>query len=194
MRASSPPARCAWGADPLAVRYHDEEWGVPVRDDPRLFEFLVLEGAQAGLSWMTILRKRERYRAVFAGFDPQRVARYTPRKIESLLRDPGIVRNRLKIQAAVSKCPCVPHRPGASRKLRPIPMALRRRPSDPEPLATDRGCAGELVGIRRVQQRPEASRVPLCRNDHCLRAYAGRRNGQRPHRRLLSPQCTAAAG
>jgi DNA-3-methyladenine glycosylase I len=103
MRSSSSPVRCAWvGADPLSVRYHDEEWGLPVWDDPRLFEFLVLEGAQAGLSWMTILRKRDRYRTVFAGFDPQRVARYTPRKIESLLRDPGIVRNRLKIESAVT--------------------------------------------------------------------------------------------
>ena len=83
-------------------RYHDEEWGVPVRDDDRLFEFLILEGAQAGLSWMTILRKRDRYRAVFADFDPARVARYSQAKIEALLRDPGIVRNRLKVESAVT--------------------------------------------------------------------------------------------
>jgi DNA-3-methyladenine glycosylase I len=95
--------RCAWcGDDPLYVAYHDDEWGVPVRDDRTLFEFLVLEGAQAGLSWITILRKREGYREAFAGFDPERVARFDQRRIESLLTDPGIVRNRLKVASAVT--------------------------------------------------------------------------------------------
>jgi DNA-3-methyladenine glycosylase I len=94
--------RCGWaGTDPLYVAYHDEEWGVPVHDDARLFEMLVLEGAQAGLSWITILRKRERYRQVFEGFDPARVAGFGRRKVESLLRDPGIVRNRAKVEGAV---------------------------------------------------------------------------------------------
>jgi len=83
------------------VRYHDEEWGVPVHDDRILFEFLILEGAQAGLSWQTILNKRENYRAAFDGFDPAKVARYDRRKITRLLKDPGIVRNRLKIESAV---------------------------------------------------------------------------------------------
>jgi DNA-3-methyladenine glycosylase I len=96
------PVRCAWASNPLAIRYHDEEWGVPVHDERRLFEFLILEGAQAGLSWNTILNKRENYRTAFNGFDPARVARYDRRKIRSLLRDPGIVRNRLKIESAVS--------------------------------------------------------------------------------------------
>ncbi|MFP5383311.1 MAG: DNA-3-methyladenine glycosylase I [Gammaproteobacteria bacterium] len=97
------PVRCPWcGTDPLYVAYHDHEWGVPVHDDARWFEFLVLEGAQAGLSWLTILRKRENYRAAFAGFDVQQVARYTPSKIEKLLQDPGIVRNRLKVESTVS--------------------------------------------------------------------------------------------
>ncbi len=95
--------RCAWaGTDELMVRYHDEEWGVPSRDDRHLFEMLILEGAQAGLSWSTILRKREGYRQAFEGFDPERVARFTPRRIERLLADPGIVRNRAKVEAAVS--------------------------------------------------------------------------------------------
>ncbi len=94
--------RCGWcGTDPLYVRYHDEEWGVPVHDDRRHFEFLVLEGAQAGLSWITILRKRERYRERFAGFDPGRVACLGRREVESMLSDPGIVRNRLKVEGAV---------------------------------------------------------------------------------------------
>jgi len=93
--------RCAWATNSLSIAYHDREWGVPVRDDRKLFEFLVLEGAQAGLSWNTILRKRERYREVFDGFDPEKVARYGARKKAQLLADPGIVRNRAKIEAAV---------------------------------------------------------------------------------------------
>lgn len=96
-----PVVRCAWASGELSIRYHDEEWGVPVHDDRTLFEFLILEGAQAGLSWNTILNKRANYRAAFDNFDPQRVARYDPRKTQQLLRDPGIVRNRLKIDSAV---------------------------------------------------------------------------------------------
>jgi DNA-3-methyladenine glycosylase I len=96
--------RCGWarGNSPHYEAYHDEEWGVPVHDDRLLFEFLILEGAQAGLSWATILNKRARYREVFDGFDPARVARYDERKVAALLADPGIVRNRLKVAAAVT--------------------------------------------------------------------------------------------
>ena len=94
--------RCPWaGDDPLYVAYHDREWGVPVHDDRRWFEMLVLEGAQAGLSWLTILRKRENYRRAFAGFEPAAVARFDARRVARLLRDPGIVRNRLKVEGAV---------------------------------------------------------------------------------------------
>ncbi len=97
------PVRCAWaGTDPLYIRYHDREWGVAVRNDRRLFEFLVLEGAQAGLSWITILRKREGYRRAFGGFDPVQVARFDARKVATLLRNPAIVRNRLKIRSAIT--------------------------------------------------------------------------------------------
>jgi DNA-3-methyladenine glycosylase I len=95
------PVRCEWARSELMIRYHDEEWGVPVHDDGKLFEFLALEGAQAGLSWETILNKRENYRAAFDGFDVGRVARYDSRKMAQLLRNPGIVRNRLKIASAV---------------------------------------------------------------------------------------------
>ncbi len=95
-------ARCAWARTELGIAYHDAEWGVPVHDDRLLFEFLILEGAQAGLSWETILRKRNRYRQVFEGFDPARVARFTAARVARVLRDPGIVRNRLKVQSAVS--------------------------------------------------------------------------------------------
>lgn len=96
------PFRCGWvGEDPLSVRYHDEEWGVPVHDERKLFEMLVLEGAQAGLSWMTILRKRENYRRAFAGFDARKVAKFDAKRKAALMRDAGIVRNRLKIESTV---------------------------------------------------------------------------------------------
>jgi DNA-3-methyladenine glycosylase I len=94
--------RCPWASGELSVRYHDEEWGVPVHDDRMLFEFLILEGAQAGLSWNTILNKRDNYRKAFAGFDPKKVARYDRRKVERLLHNPGIVRNKLKIASTIA--------------------------------------------------------------------------------------------
>jgi DNA-3-methyladenine glycosylase I len=94
--------RCSWAISELGIAYHDREWGVPTHDDRRLFEFLILEGAQAGLSWETILKKRENYRAAFEGFDPPKVARFDARRIGKLLADPGLVRNRLKMNAAVS--------------------------------------------------------------------------------------------
>jgi DNA-3-methyladenine glycosylase I len=94
--------RCGWAKGELYEQYHDTEWGVPLHDDQALFEFLVLEGAQAGLSWSTILNKRENYRKAFGGFDPRKVARYDERKIAALLENPGIVRNRLKVRSAVT--------------------------------------------------------------------------------------------
>src|SRR5499426_1154741 len=97
-----PSNRCTWaGTDPQMVRYHDREWGVPVHRDRKHFEFLILEGAQAGLSWSTVLNKRDAYRRAFSGFDPALVARYSASQIRKLMRDPGIIRNRLKIAAAV---------------------------------------------------------------------------------------------
>jgi DNA-3-methyladenine glycosylase I len=99
--SSGGPVRCAWANNELSIAYHDQEWGVPVHDEHRLFEFLVLEGAQAGLSWNTILKKRENYRVAFEGFDPSLVARFNKGKMARLLADPGVVRNRLKIVSAV---------------------------------------------------------------------------------------------
>ena len=110
MTSSEPAAtriRCAWARDDLARRYHDEEWGVPLHDDHRLFEFIVLEGAQAGLSWDTILRKRESYREAFDNFDPALVARYDKRRVERLLKNASIVRNRLKIASAIQNARAV---------------------------------------------------------------------------------------
>ena len=107
MPVSKPRKRCTWpGDDPLMIAYHDKEWGAPVHDDRIHFEFLILEAAQAGLSWQTVLRKREGYRRAFAGFDPKKVARFDARRVSSLLKDPGIVRNRLKIRAAIENSKC----------------------------------------------------------------------------------------
>lgn len=101
---ASDKTRCPWseGVSPAYLEYHDTEWGVPVHDDRKQFEFLILEGAQAGLSWATVLHRRAGYRRAFADFDPQKVTRFTPARIEKLLLDPGIIRNRLKVTAAVS--------------------------------------------------------------------------------------------
>ena len=100
--AKSDMVRCHWAGNPLNIPYHDEEWGVPVHDENKWFEFLILEGAQAGLSWDTILQKRKRYQQVYAGFDPEKVARFDSKKSRQLMSDPGIIRNRLKIAAAVT--------------------------------------------------------------------------------------------
>ncbi len=100
--SKSQKCRCSWcGDDPLYCEYHDSEWGVPLFDERKLFEFLVLEAAQAGLSWITVLRKRENYRQAFNNFDPEKIARYTPAKIEKLMQNEGIIRNRLKIESAI---------------------------------------------------------------------------------------------
>jgi DNA-3-methyladenine glycosylase I len=106
--ATKQQKRCGWSDryDELMIAYHDTEWGVPVHDDRKQFEFLTLESAQAGLSWATVLRKRENYRRAFAQFDPAKVARFTAKKIEALLQDPGIIRNRLKVTAAVMNARC----------------------------------------------------------------------------------------
>lgn len=101
------PVRCAWATSPLEAAYHDLEWGVPVHDDARLFEYVTLEGAQAGLSWETVLRKRERYREVFAGFDPAAVAAFTPARIDALVADPGVIRHRGKLESTVTNARAV---------------------------------------------------------------------------------------
>ena len=169
--------RCQWAQSALSIAYHDQEWGVPQHDDRVLFEFLVLEGAQAGLSWETILRKRDNYRQAFDHFDPVIVARYDARKVEELLANPGIVRNRLKITATIANARAflavaeefgsfdayvwrfVDGRP--IRNARPL-----RRTTD----AHDR--------IGRHEQGHEASRIQVCGDDHLLRLHAGGRDGQ----------------
>ena len=123
--------RCTWATSPLLTAYHDREWGMPQHDDRTLFEFLILEGAQAGLSWETVLKKREHYRQVFDDFDPAKVARYGPKKVAALLADPGIIRNRLKIAAAVDNARAFPRRAERTREFRRLPLGIcRRKASD----------------------------------------------------------------
>ena len=131
-RKTAVPARdkvrCWWcGEDPLMIAYHDTEWGVPVYDDRVLFEFLTLEGAQAGLSWLTVLRKREAYRAAFADFDVERVARFSPQRIERLMQDPAHRTQPTQARIDREECPRVFEDPSRVRQFRSLPMALRRR-------------------------------------------------------------------
>jgi DNA-3-methyladenine glycosylase I len=144
--AAVDPPRCKWpGSDPLYLEYHDHEWGVPLRDSRALFEMLQLEGAQAGLSWITILRKRENYRRAFDGFDPVKIARYTPAKIEKLMADEGIVRNRLKIEGVVAsaKAYLAMEKEGIAFSdflwdfVDGKPMVNRLKPGGPVPAETD---------------------------------------------------------
>jgi DNA-3-methyladenine glycosylase I len=193
--------RCRWARDPLDVEYHDREWGVPVRDDRRLFEFLVLEGAQAGLSWSTILRKRSHYRRAFAGFDPRRVARFGPRDVRRLLADEGIVRHRGKIEGAIANARAfltiqAEHGSFADYVWRFVdgrPLQARWRADDRLPAETDvsRALSADLrrrgfsfVGPTICYAFMQA--VGLV-NDHaveCFRHHAVARLGARPLRRL----------
>lgn len=153
-RSDGGLVRCPWPGNEPAIRYHDEEWGVPTRDPRVLFEFLILEGAQAGLSWDTILKKRERYREVLDGFDPERIARYNAKKVASLLADPGIVRNRAKIAATIANARAFleleERGPGLSRHLwsfvddRPIVNRWRQRGQVPAKTAVSDAMSKDL--------------------------------------------------
>ena len=191
----SSVTRCEWatGTDELMLAYHDEEWGVPSHDDRHLFEMLTLEGAQAGLSWSTILRKREGYRRAFAGFDVATVAGFGSADVERLLADPGIVRNRLKVESTVNNAARVLEVQDELGSLdaylwafvdgAPIVNQLARALRAP---CRDRALVGDHQGF-------EATRLPLRRADRDLRVHAVGRNGQRPHGRLLPPVAVSTA-
>ena len=172
--------RCNWAPWPseLMLAYHDEEWGVPHHDDRALFELLTLEGAQAGLSWNTILNKRENYRRAFDNFDIEKVARYTDADAARLLADPGIVRNRLKVASTITNAQAVLARPRRVRLLRRLHLALRRRRAEEERLPLDPGPPRQDGGIRRHEQGPRQARLPLRRQHHLLRLHASHRPGQ----------------
>ena len=179
-------ARCPWPVDELYIAYHDTEWGVPLHDDRALFEFLVLEGAQAGLSWHIVLKKRENYRAAFDQFDPQKVARYTPAKIAELLANPGIIRNRLKIAAAVRNARAFLAVQEEFGRFDRYIWRFVGGQSHHQPLALHEGSPRPHRGIRRHEPGPETARFQIRRFHHLLRPHAGHRHGQRPFGRIAS--------
>ena len=177
--------RCGWAKTELSIAYHDTEWGVPVHDDRLLFEFLVLEGAQAGLSWETILKKRENYRAAFQDFDIRSVASFNAKRVETLLANPGIVRNRLKVVSAIENARAVlavQHEFGSLDAylwafVGGRPRTNRWRSVVQVPTRTPEADA--------MSRNLRAPRLPFCRPHHLLRVHAGRRDGERPSRLLL---------
>ena len=186
--------RCPWGgiADPIYARYHDEEWGVPQPNDRALFEKLVLEGFQAGLSWLTILKKRENFRRAFHGFDPARIVRYGSKDIARLMADPGIVRNRLKVEATIDNARAV-LKLAAAHAAVGVPVGVpRRAPADQSPQELqDR--SGRDTRLQGHLQGAESGGLPLRRPDHDLRLHAVDGHGQRSHRRLPSPRALRRA-
>ena len=170
--------RCPWATTEPAIAYHDEEWGVPVHDDRRLFEFLVLEGAQAGLSWITILKKRENYRKAFDGFRADKIARYGARDVKRLLADSGIVRNRLKIAATIENAKTL-LRLRHETTLDAYLWGFVGGATETESLAKPIAGARPDSRIRRHESRSAAARIQVCRLNDLLCAHAGDRNGQR---------------
>ena len=178
--------RCPWpGQDPFYVAYHDDEWGVPEYDDRALYEKLMLDGFQAGLSWITILRKRENFRKAFDGFEPAKIARYTPKKIERLMQDAGIVRNRMKIEGAVASARAyldiMEKGAGFSALLWDFvdgaPKVNRFKSIKQVP--------AETPISKAMSKELSSARIQIRRADDRLRLHAGDRNGQRPSGRLL---------
>jgi DNA-3-methyladenine glycosylase I len=167
------------------LRYHDEEWGVPSHDDRHLFEMLILEGAQAGLSWSTILNKRENYRRAFDGFDFERVARYGEKDIARLLGDAGIVRNRMKIEAAIGNAKALL---GVRKEFGSFDAYIWQFVgfgAEEERVPVPEGLACEHSRIGRHEQGPQEARLSLCWLDDLLRVHAGCRDGERPRSDLF---------
>ena len=187
--------RCPWpGEDPLYVAYHDEEWGVPEWDDRALFEKLILDGFQAGLSWITILRKRDAFRAAFDGFKPEKIVRYDEAKIEALMQNPGIVRNRAKIKATIALARItldLRKQGGLARNISGASSTASRSRTNANRCATSSPQTEVSAGDR---QGPARARRQFRRADHRLRLHAGDRHGQRSSRRLPSPCRMRGAG
>ena len=180
--------RCWWpGNDPLYIAYHDREWGVPLHDDQLLFEFLTLEGVQAGLSWITVLKKRDNYRRAMNEFDYEKIARYPKRKIDSLMRDQGLIRNRLKMESAVRNARAFIKVRGEFGSFDDYIWGF----VDGSPIV-NRWKRSQVPGNDAARhddlKRSEETRLQLRRADHLLRLHASDRDGQRPHDRLLSAQ------
>ena len=181
MPTTSEPLRCAWAAGtPQMAAYHDAEWGVPAHDDRILFEFLILEGAQAGLSWSTILNKRENYRKALHGFDPRKIARYNDADAARLLADAGIVRNRLKVAATIQNAKAFLQVQKEFGSFDAYIWQFVGWCADPEPRCFHDGHSGAQQGIRRDEQGPAQARLQVCGVDHLLRIHASRGHGERP--------------
>ncbi len=172
--------RCTWVSrdNPLILEYHDREWGVPVDDDRTHFEFLVLEAAQAGLSWSIVLKKREGYRRAFSQFDPEKVARYTPNRIHKLIADPSIIRNRMKIEAAVRNARAFLAIQDEFGSFNAYCWRFVGGRTPPESVEGDQGDSNDFTRIRRVQRGSQAPRIQLRRFDRYLCPYAGGRHGE----------------
>ena len=170
--------RCGWPSSEIALRYHDEEWGVPLRDDRKIFEFLVLDAAQAGLSWEIILRKREGFRAAFDNFDAEKVARYDKRRVQKLLADPGIIRNRLKIESAITNARAFLRVQEECGSFASYIWQFVDGKAPRESSSLAQGGAGADDMFRRHEQGAEKARVPVRGLDHLLRLHASRRHGE----------------
>jgi DNA-3-methyladenine glycosylase I len=184
---SAEVVRCPWpGEDPLYVAYHDDEWGVPEFDSRALYEKLVLDGFQAGLSWITILRKRENFRRAFDDFEPAKIARYGERQIGRLLKDEGIVRSRAKIEAAIrgAKLWLEIEEKGTGR-LHRIHLEARRRQTTSQSVQINQTGPGQDSDERRARKGVKSARIQFLRAGDRLRLRASRRHGQRPHRLVL---------
>ena len=183
-----PLVRCPWcESTPLYRAYHDREWGVPVHSDRRWFEMLVLDGAQAGLSWRTILEKRAGYRRAFDRFDPRKVARYDARKVRSLLRDPGIVRNRQKVASAVTQRARLPRGAARSSGASTASSGASRGAARSRTVAGAPADPGPHAALGRDERGAAAARIQVRGLDHRLRPDAGGGHGERPPGHLLPP-------
>ena len=185
--------RCPWAAAPVMHAYHDREWGVPVHEDRVHFEFLTLEGAQAGLSWQTILAKRDRYREVLDEFDPERIAKYGARKHAALMKDPGIVRNRLKIESLARNARAFLEVREEFGSFDAYILALRGWPSSSERAQEPREDPRAHRRVRRDQQGPQTPRIQFRGQHDLLRLHASRGPRERSPRELL-PLRTAGSG
>ncbi len=171
--------RCEWPTtDPLMIDYHDHEWGLPLHDDQELFEFLILEGMQAGLSWITILRKRDNFRTAFDGFDPQVVARYDEAKFEELMANPGIIRNRRKIESAKQNALAFLEVQDEFGSFDAYMWQFVGGKAIGEFLENDERDSSEDRAVGSHEQRFEKTRLQLCWSNNLLCAYAGHRDGQ----------------
>ena len=178
--------RCPWpGEDPFYMAYHDTEWGVPEYDDRALYEKLILDGFQAGLSWITILRKRENFRKAFDDFKPEKIARYDAKKVHALMNDAGIVRNRAKIEGTVASAKSYLKIMEEGAGLLEIPLGLRRRQPQGQRVQDHRERTGIDAALDQDLQGTLRARLQVRRPDHRLRLHAGHRHGQRSSRHLL---------